>query len=216
VLLGNEGRQGIADLIRGEAANRVAKDRLEDARDNFEQQKIAAAKGDRAAANAAGQRASEDVRVGTQMTMQAAHYGNTDALNRYQTEQQGQFQKASLQQSGALGIAGLNLQAQHLAQTGAFQNKQLDMMQKRYDAMDKASQARLMQVRAGAMAKFNETIGPQINAQLTKEYGANWRTSQDPRSLEAQMKFKQAQNAYIIDALGQHDAMMSAKDSFEF
>jgi hypothetical protein len=214
--LGNEGRQGIADLIRGEAANRVAKERLEDARDNFEQQKIAAAKGDRAAANAAGQRASEDVRVGTQMTMQAAHYGNTDALNRYQTEQQGQFQKASLQQSGALGIAGLNLQAQHLAQTGAFQNKQLDMMQKRYEAMDKTAQARMQQVHASAVAKFNETIGPQINAQLIKEYGANWRTSQDPRSLEAQMKFKQAQNAYIIDALGQHDAMMSAKDSSEF
>jgi hypothetical protein len=211
--LGNEGRQGIEGLIRGEAANRVAKERLEDARDNFEQQKIAAAKGDRAAANAAGQRASEDVRVGTQMTMQAAHYGNTDALNRYQTQQQGEYQKASLGQSGVLGLAGLNLQAQHLAQTGAFQNKQLDAMTQRYAAMDKASQARMMQVRVNAMGKFNETIGPQLNAQLTKEYGPNWRTSQDPRSLEAQMKFKQQQNAYLIDALGQHDDRMSARDS---
>jgi len=213
--LGNEGRQGIAELIKGEAANRVAKERLEDARDNFEQQKTAAAKGDRAAANAAGQRASEDVRVGTQMTMQAAHYGNTDALNRYQTQQQGEFQKASLGQSGVLGLANLDLQNRHLAQTGAFQNKQLDMMQQRYAAMDKAAQARMMQVRVNAMGKFMDTMGPQLNAQLTKEYGPNWRTSQDPRSLEAQMKFKQAQNAYVIDALGQHEATMSAKDSSE-
>jgi hypothetical protein len=211
--LGNEGRQGIEGLIRGEAANRVAKERLEDARDNFEQQKVAAAKGDRSAANAAGQRAAEDVRVGTQMTMQAAHYGNTDALNRYQTEQQGNYQKASLGQSGALGLAGLDLQNRQLAQTGAFQNKQLDAMAQRYAAMDKASQARMMQVRVGAIGKFNETIGPQLNAQLTKEYGPNWRTSQDPRSLEAQMKFKQQQNAYLIDALGQHDDRMSARDS---
>ena len=211
--LGNEGRQGIEGLIRGEAANRVAKERLEDARDNFEQQKIAAAKGDRSAANAAGQRAAEDVRVGTEMTMKAAHYGNTDALNRYQTQQQGEFQKASLGQSGALGLAGLDLQNRQLAQTGAFQNKQLDAMAQRYAAMDKASQARMMQVRVGAIGKFNETIGPQLNAQLTKEYGPNWRTSQDPRSLEAQMKFKQQQNAYLIDALGQHDDRMSARDS---
>jgi hypothetical protein len=35
--LGNEGRQGIRDLIQGEAASRAARDRLEDARDNFEE-----------------------------------------------------------------------------------------------------------------------------------------------------------------------------------
>jgi hypothetical protein len=82
--------------------------------------------------------------------------------------------------------------------------------------MDKASQARMSQVRAGAMAKFNETQGGQLNMQLAKEYGPNWRTSTDPRSLQAQMLFKQAQNSYVMDALGQYDDRISAKDSSEY
>ena len=213
--LGNEGRQGIRDLIQGEAANRAAKDRLDDARDNFEQQKVAAKKGNYQAAQAAGKEASRDLQAATQLTMTGAHYGNTESLQRYQTQQQGEFQKTSLGQSGALGLAGLNLQQQQLAQTGAFQNKQLAAMDKRYAALDKQSQARMAQVRAGAMSKFMETQGGQLNAQLAKEYGPNWRTSTDPRSLQAQMLFKQAQNAYIMDALGQYDDRISAKDSSE-
>jgi hypothetical protein len=213
--LGNEGRQGIQTLIQGEAANRAAKDRLEDARDNFEQQKVAAKKGNYQAAQAAGKEASRDLQAATQLTMTGAHYGNTESLQRYQTQQQGEFQKTSLGQSGALGLAGLNLQQQQLAQTGAFQNKQLAAMEKRYAAMDAASKARMAQVRAGAMGKFMETQGGQLNTQLAKEYGPNWRTSTDPRSLQAQMLFKQAQNAYVMDALGQYDDRPSAKDSSE-
>jgi len=204
---------GIDEAIRGEAANRAAKDRLEDAKDRFDEQKIAAKKGNYQAAQQAGQRAADDLRQATQLTMTGAHYGNTEALNRYQTEQQGKFQQASLDQSGKLGIAGLGLQAQQLAQTGAFQQAQLAANEKRFAAMDKASQARMMQVRATAFGKFNETVAPQLNAQLTSEYGKNWRTAQDPRSLQAQTLFKQAQNAYIIDALGQHDASSGARSA---
>jgi hypothetical protein len=207
---------GVDEAIRGEAANRAAKDRLEDAKDRFDEQKIAAKKGNYQAAQQAGQRAADDERQATQLTMTGAHYGNTEALNRYQTEQQGKFQQASLDQSGKLGIAGLGLQAQQLAQTGAFQNKQLAAMEQRYAAMDKQAQARMQQVRAGAVAKFNETMAPQVSAQLMNLYGKNWRVGTDPKSLEAQMKFKQAQNAYIMDALGQHDASMAAKDSSEY
>jgi hypothetical protein len=209
---------GIDEAIRGEAANRAAKDRLEDAKDRYDEQKVAAKKGNFQAAQQAGQRAADDERQATQLTMTGAHYGNTEALNRYQTEQQGRFQQASLDQSGKLGIAGLMMQDKQLNQTGAFQAKQLEAMEKRYAAMDKQSQARLMQVRAGAMAKFNETMAPQISAQLSADprYGKNWRVGTDPKSLEAQMKFKQAQNAYIMDALGLHDASMAAKDSSEY
>lgn len=213
--LGNEGRQGIRDLIQGEAANRAAKDRLDDARDNFEQQKIAAKKGNYQAAQAAGKEASRDLQAATQLTMTGAHYGNTESLQRYQTQQQGEFQKTSLAQSGILGLGNLEMQNKQLNQTAAFQNKQLDAMNKRYAALDKQSQARMAQVRAGAMSKFMETQGGQLNAQLAKEYGPNWRTSTDPRSLQAQMLFKQAQNAYIMDALGQYDDRISAKDSSE-
>jgi transposase len=119
------------------------------------------------------------------------------------------------QNANTLGLAGLGLQAQGLAQTGAFQTKQLAAMEKRYAALDKQSQARMAQVRAGAMSKFMETQGGQLNAQLAKEYGPNWRTSSDPRSLQAQMLFKQAQNAYIMDALGQYETTASARDSSE-
>jgi len=204
---------GIDEAIRGEAANRAAKDRLEDAKDRFDEQKIAAKKGNLQAAQQAGQRAADDLRQATQLTMTGAHYGNTEALNRYQTEQQGRFQQASLDQSGKLGIAGLMMQDKQLAQTGAFQQAQLAANEKRFAAMDKASQARMMQVRATAFGKFNETVAPQLNAQLTSEYGKNWRTAQDPRSLQAQTLFKQAQNAYIIDALGQHDASSGARSA---
>lgn len=196
---------GIDELIRGEAANRAAKDRLDDAKDRFDEQKVAAKKGNYQAAQQAGQRAADDLRQATQLTMTGAHYGNTEALNRYQAQQQ-----------GALGIESLNLKSKELAQSGAFQNKQLAMMEQRYAAMDKASQARMAQVRATAFGKFNETVAPQISAQLVGEYGKNWRTGSDPRSLEAQMKFKQAQNAYIMDALGQYESSMSAKDSSEY
>jgi hypothetical protein len=118
--LGNEGRQGIADLIRGEAANRAAKDRLDDARDNFEQQKVAAKKGNYQAAEAAGNRAADDLRAGTQLTMTGAHYGNTEANQRLQLEQQGVISKAQLEQQGILGLG--QIQA-----TNAATNAQLKL-----------------------------------------------------------------------------------------
>jgi hypothetical protein len=228
--LGKEGSEGIEDLIRGEAANRAAKDKLEDYRDNLEQQKVASKKGNYQAAQAAGERAADNLYKYTNLNLNAASAGNSQALQRQQIEQTGDIGKAGVLNQGeqlklsaidqqnrnALGIAGLGLQSQQLAQTGAFQNKQLAAMEQRYAAMDKQAQARMQQVRAGAVAKFNETMAPQVSAQLTNMYGKNWRVSTDPKSLEAQMKFKQAQNAYIMDALGQHDASMAAKDSSEY
>jgi hypothetical protein len=225
--LGNEGRQGIADLIRGEAANRAAKDRLEDARDNFEQQKIAAKKGNYQAAQVAGRDAANDLRAATSLSLQGAQAGNAQAINMFSalsqrdigaanvTNQGEQLRASAIDQQNrnALGITSLGLQQQQLAQTGAFQNKQLEAMEKRYAAMDNASKARILQVRAGAMAKFMENTAPQLNAQFVKEYGPSWRTGTDQRSLEAQMKFKQAQNAYIMDALGQYETMKDARQA---
>ena len=219
--------EGIQSLIQGEAASRAARDRLEDYRDNLEQQKVAAKKGNYQAAQTAGREASRDLLAATQFALTGAQAGNAQAISMYSVLQQGDIGKATVTNQGqqlqlsavdsanrnTLGLAGLNLQSQQLAQTGAFQTKQLEAMDKRYAALDKQSQARMAQVRAGAIAKFNETQGGQLNMQLAKEYGPNWRTSTDPRSLQAQMLFKQAQNAYIMDALGQYDANRAAKDS---
>ena len=225
--LGNEGRQGIRDLIQGEAANRAARDKLEDYRDSLEQQKVAAKKGNYSAAQAAGKDAANELRSATALSLQGAQAGNAQSISMYSTLTQGDIGRAGVanqgeqlrasavnqQNANTLGLAGLNLQQQQLAQTGAFQTKQLAAMDKRYAALDKQSQARMAQVRAGAIGKFMETQGGQLNAQLAKEYGPNWRTGTDARSLQAQMLFKQAQNAYILDALGQYDDRSSARDS---
>jgi hypothetical protein len=225
--LGNEGRQGIADLIRGEAANRAAKDRLEDARDNFEQQKIQAKKGNYQAAEMAGREAGRDFLAARQFAFTSAQAGNAQGINMFNALSQRDIGAATIANQGeqlraaaiaeqnrsAQGLTGLNLQAQQLAQTGAFQNRQLELREKQIAAMDSASRARILQVRAGAMAKFMENTAPQLNAQFVKEYGPNWRTGGDPRSLEAQMKFKQAQNAYILDALGQYETMKDARQA---
>jgi hypothetical protein len=222
--LGNEGRQGIRDLIQGEAANRAARDRLEEYRDNLEQQKVAAKKGNYNAAQAAGKEASRDLQAATALSLQGATAGNAQATSLYSILTQGDIGRAGVanqseqlrasavseQNRNAMALATLNLQRDQLAQTGAFQTKQLEAMDKRYAALDKQSQARVMQVRAGAVAKFNETLAPQLNAQLVDLYGKNWRVGQDPRSLEAQTKFKQAQNAYLADIM---DTAMDSLDA---
>jgi len=225
--LGKEGSEGIEDLIRGEAANNAAKNKLEDYRDSLEQQKVAAKKGNYQAAQAAGERAADNLYKYTNLNLNAASAGNSQALQRQQIEQTGDIGKAGVLNQGeqlklsavdqqnrnALGIAGLGLEAQKLAQTGSFQNKQLAMMEQRYAAMDKQAQARMAQVHAGATAKFNETEAPRLEAQLVSLYGKNWRVAEDARSQEARMKFQQARNAYVLNALGQHDASSSARQA---
>lgn len=124
--LGNEGRQGIAELIRGEAANRAAMEKLEDARDNLEQQKAASRKGNLTAADAAGERAANDVRQYTALNVQAAGMGNSQALQRWQGEN-----------SNKLGIAGLGLQARGQDVQAAGINAQLQLGQQRNALLEK-------------------------------------------------------------------------------
>jgi len=125
--LGNEGSQGIEDLIRGEAANRAAKDKLEDYRDNLEQQKVASKKGNYQAAQAAGERAADNLYKYTSLNLNAASAGNNQAIQRQQIEQQGNFQKASLAQSGILGLSELGLRKDQLNQSAATANAQLQL-----------------------------------------------------------------------------------------
>jgi hypothetical protein len=223
--LGNEGRQGIQALIQGEAANRVAKERYEDARDNFEQQKVAAKKGDRAAANAAGQRAADDSRAYTQLTLQAAQAGNADALQRYSAEQAGVLGKAQIEQAGALGQAGLNMQARQLEQQGilglaglnlnaaqlnqtaAYQNRMIDLNERRINAADAGTKARYAQVKVNALKQFDAGEGMQIARALSKEYGPKWFTGQDAKSLQAQAIYNQRRQAYLLGALDQAELL---------
>jgi len=225
--LGNEGRQGIRDLIQGEAASRAAKNRLDDARDNFEQQKVAAKKGNYQAAQAAGKDAGKDVQDATQMALTAAHFGNSQGIQMYSALQQGDIGRATVGNQGeqlklsavdsanknTLGIAGLGLTAQQLAQQGSIAKAQLIAQNERYAAMDKASQARIMQATAKGLNDFMQNEGAQLRAQLAKDYGPNFMTAQDARSLEAQQMFNQRKQAYLADIRGQAIDALSARSS---
>lgn len=211
--LGKEGREGIVDLIKGEAANRAAKDRLEDARDNLKQQEIAAKKGNYQAAQTAGREASRDLQAATQLGMTAANYGSTEATNRYQIQQQGNYQQAALNQSGQLGIADLDLKKRQLSQSAASAAATLKMQERRFDAMDDANRARIMTARNTALKTFMEGEGGMLRAQLAKEYGPDFMTAKDARSLEAQRLFNQRKQAYLADITGQAMDALGARSA---
>jgi hypothetical protein len=168
--------KGIQNLIQGEAANRAAKDRLEDARDNLEIQKVQAKKGNYQAAQQAGSRAADDLRAGTQLTMTGAHYGNTEALNRFQTQQQGNFQKASLEQSGILGANELGLKNRQLNQNAAIANAQLQQGRERLGILkdqiaagNKKAEATLAQAEIKAASAWQSSPQfQQVQAQAKK------------------------------------------------
>ena len=237
--LGKEGREGIETLVRGEAANRAATEKLDDAQDNFEQQKLATRKGDRAGALAAGQRASDDVFKYQTMTLTAAQAGNAQALQRLaidegragtqaqltqgvnltqaQMNQAANLTEAQLKQAGnianaqlAQGAAGINLQARGLENTMVFQNKQLEMLKRRYDVADAATKAKMQQVQAMAFKNFTTAMEPQLNQELAKQYGPNWRTGRDARSIEAQQIFNLRKQQFMIDSLGQSEGQRAA------
>jgi hypothetical protein len=84
------------------------------------------------------------------------------------------------------------------------------MQNRRIDAMNATALARQQQVRVNASNTFDKEIAPGLKATYSKDpskggYGPNWETGKDPRSLEAQMKFKQTKQAHVADALIQHD-----------
>ena len=221
--LGNEGSQGIEDLIRGEAANRAARDRLEDYRDSLEQQKVAAKKGNYSAAQTAGREASRDLQAATQLSLQGAQAGNTQAISMYSALQQGDIGKATVQNQGqqlqlsavdqqnrnALGIA-------QLAQQGSIAKAQLAAQEKRYASLDDANKARIMQATAKGLNDFMQNEGAQLRAQLAKDYGPNFLTAKDLRSQQAADIFNKRKQAYLADIRGQAIDALSARPSGEY
>lgn len=221
--LGNEGSQGIEDLIRGEAANRAARDRLEDYRDSLEQQKVAAKKGNYSAAQTAGREASRDLQAATQLSLSGAQAGNAQAINMYSALQQGDIGKATVQNQGqqlqlsavdqqnrnALGIA-------QLAQQGSIAKAQLAAQEKRYASLDDANKARIMQATAKGLNDFMINEGAALRAQLAKDYGPNFLTAKDLRSQQAADIFNKRKQAYLADIRGQAIDALSARPSGEY
>jgi len=169
--LNKEGREGIQSLIQGEAANRAAKDKLEDYRDNLEQQKVAAKKGNYQAAQAAGERAADNLYKYTTLNLNAAQAGNTQAIQRYEAEGNQAFRKASVEQ----GIAGIKLKEKELAQTGAFQQGSLKLGQERLGILKS-------QIAAG-----NERAKATL-MQAENKIASTWQSSPDYQKAQAQSK----------------------------
>lgn len=236
--LGNEGRQGIDMIVRGEAANRVARDKLEDAKDAFEQQKLATRKGDRATAMAAGRQVADDMYKYAGLTLTAAQAGNSQALQRFATDSSNLGQAAQMKQTGELGVAGLEqgyakmgmdakiananitVELRRLASDAAYrqatlanQSKQLQLEARRYDLASEQNKTRMAMARARALQTFTTSEAPLLEAQLRSQYGDNWRTGQDARSLEAQGIYNARRNQYILDAMGDLDSRDSGARS---
>jgi ABC-type lipopolysaccharide export system ATPase subunit len=218
--LGNEGSQGIEDLIRGEAANRAARDRLEDYRDSLEQQKVAAKKGNYSAAQTAGREASRDLQAATQLSLQGAQAGNAQAISMYSALQQGDIGKATVQNQGqqlqlsAVDLANRNaLGIAQLQQQGSISKATLAAQEKRYASLDDANKARIMQATAKGLNDFMQNEGATLRAQLAKDYGPNFLTATDARSLEAQRIFNQRKQAYLADIRGQAIDALSARSA---
>ena len=147
--LGKEGREGIQNLIQGEAASRAAKERLEDARDNFDIQKSQAKKGNYQAAQTAGREASRDLLAATQFAFTGAQAGNAQATSLYGILKQSDIGEAGVlnqreqlnmsavdqKNRNVLGIAGLDLQNRQLNQQAASVNAQLQLGRERLDIL---------------------------------------------------------------------------------
>jgi hypothetical protein len=173
--LANEGRQGIRDLIQGEAANRAAKDKLEDYRDNLEQQKIAAKKGNYQAAQAAGERAADNLYKYTNLNLTAASAGNNQAIQRQQIEQQGNFQRASLEQSGILGLGELGLKKDQLNQNATIARAQLQLGRERLGIIKD-------QIAAGNEKARATLLQAETKAAATWQGSPDYRTAQQQAS----------------------------------
>ena len=225
--LGKEGREGIQSLIQGEAASRAAMERLADARDNFEQQKVQAKKGNYQASQTAGREASQDVQAAIQLALTGAQVGNAQAINLFNTLTQGDIGRAGvlnqaeqlklsgveLQNRNAVSLADLGLKRDQINQSAASAAATLKMQERRFDAMDDANRARIMTARNTALKTFMEGEGGMFKAQLEKEYGPNFMTAKDARSLEARRLFNQRKQAYLADITGQAMDAMSARSA---
>lgn len=207
--LGNEGAAGIQALIQGEAASRAARDRLEEYRDNLEQQKVAAKKGNYSAAQTAGREASRDLQAATQLSLAGAQAGNAQAISMYSALQQGDIGRATVANQGqqlqmsavdsanrnALGIA--QLQQQNAATSAQLQlgRDRLQILKDQINAGNVRAQAALAGAQQKAYAAFS--TDPQtraLMADLQKKYG----TLQNP---SAQLELQQARQTYMMNAL---------------
>jgi hypothetical protein len=181
--IGEGAQEGVNQYVQRDVLNRAMENQLSMRDQALKMEELAQRKGNKSLADKYGQ----------------------DAIQAEQTAKQIQIQAAHTNNQSKLGLAGLNLEGQRLAQQGQFQNKMLDVRQGYTDALKAQAHARMQKVQQDAIGKFMSTTGSALDMELKSKYGPGWRTGQDAKSREAQYIFGQALHQHmslVADAMG--------------
>jgi hypothetical protein len=181
--IGEGAQEGVNQYVQRDVLNRAMENQLSMRDQALKMEELAQRKGNKSLADKYGQ----------------------DAIQAEQTAKQIQIQAAHTNNQSKLGLAGLNLEGQRLAQQGQFQNKMLGVRQGYTDALKAQAHARMQKVQQDAIGKFMSTTGSALDMELKSKYGPGWRTGQDAKSREAQYIFGQALHQHmslVADAMG--------------
>ena len=140
------GKTIVAGMVKSKAAQRLAREKLEDAQDNLEIQELAEKKGNYRAAQEAGERAKRDIQYSTSLDMQARQGTESAQLARAQLARQGEIGMAQLQQ----GAASTNAQLQ-------LGYRRLEILEQQIAAGNKRAEAVMMSAIQKANAEFNNS-----------------------------------------------------------
>lgn len=108
------GIEGLSAYMRGDAANRAAEEKMEEARRSFSLQRLSLEKGDRRAAEQYAQDVRKALIDADRFSQTAAMERNKIALEKYRIGEGARSDAAKLQTQERLGIAGLKLKREQL------------------------------------------------------------------------------------------------------
>ena len=108
------GIEGLSAYMRGDAANRAAEEKMEEARRSFNLQRLSLEKGDRRAAEQYAQDVRKALIDADRFSQTAAMERNKIALEKYRIGEGARSDAAKLQTQERLGIAGLKLKREQL------------------------------------------------------------------------------------------------------
>jgi hypothetical protein len=131
------GIEGLTAYMRGDAANRAAEEKMEEARRSFSLQRLSLEKGDRRAAEQYAQDVRKSLIDADRFSQTAAMERNKIALDKYRIGEGARSEAAKLRLQERLGIEGLNVRRQQLGvQAGRDFARMASIMQ---DAREQAS-----------------------------------------------------------------------------
>ena len=138
------------------------------------------------------------MQAATTLSMTGNHYADTAKLNLFQTQQQGNYQQAALNNQGVLGLSDLELKKQQLNQSAASANAQLQLGREKLDLLkgqiatgDKRAAAALANVEQKAYAAF----------QTSSDYRTAQEKAKKMPPIEAQRYMQQEWTRYSANAM---------------